>query len=429
MAPATIQPISETAAPAKFELRAPEIVLAVDHTASSAPSSSNGKLKTATPPRINPEGAQPIFFSGKDGSGLLAQILKMMQAVQEAEADITQGMAEIDRLMGCLSNEYLSVITTSGNAMIQKMEEARQAAEEAKSDSSASWACAICVGIFGAIATAATFGAAAGFFALGMAVMMALPSEDNPIDMGQSHLSSAMGGGTWADFGSKLVTIAAMACLVFAAGGGVGFFAEESSEEAADDAAEKGSSSFTKETIAKTTQSIAVDAGVQTTLMVNPLSDLFTEIAKSTGHENDLTGVMLQAVSSLLTAVLVFLAMRYGTPEMTEGMGMKALSKDTASTITKWSLRFAAAAAVMSNSFTIAAGVAKEAQADLMKAEAFFQRIYSTMQSLIKLLQSAMQQNEKQQQTITQSFQQIGGNFAHLADPFKFIADASQVLA
>jgi hypothetical protein len=274
-------------------------------------------------------------------------------------------------------------------------------------------------------------------FALAFAVVMALPPEDNPIEKGANALSNAMGGGTLGDIFGKLTMIAILVAGVCAGGAGVGMFAEEGAEMAADEAVEdgaeeavdQGKSSFTKQAVSSTTRSLMVDTGVQTTLMLNPLSDVFAAIAKATGHENDAIGTLLQVVAAIITVVLAVIAMKYGKPDMAEDSGLLGLSKQNATLISKWSARLAAAAAVASASFDIAAGVAKQNQATFLKEEAALNRIYTTIQALIKMLQSSIQQNSKQQQTTTETFQTIAGNFAHLADPFKFLAQTSEVLA
>ena len=108
---------------------------------------------------------------------------------------------------------------------------------------------------------------------------------------------------------------------------------------------------------------------------------------------------------------------------------MKGASEEAGASISKWSYRIAGLASIASSGFMIAAGKATLDQARLEREEASVQRIYTTLQALMKMLQSSIQQNGKQQQTTMESFQTINGNFADLAAPLKYLAKASEVLA
>lgn len=423
MAPATIQSNSGLSGVSKYSLSAPALVLAVDNTVvEPSSSSSRGQMKTAEPPRIDPQAAAVTFFNGQDPAAFMAEVLKMMQGIQQAMQAISEALAANSKYQEESGNEYIKVIIASGNSIIQKIDAQIKAAEEAKNDSVFSSIFGAIAGFFCVLATAVTLGATAGLCALVFAVFMALPSSDNPLDMASNALSKAMGGGALGDLFGKLTMIAILVVGAMAGGATIGTFAEEGAGEAAEDGAEEAESSFTKKTVAAVTKSIAGEVGVQSTMMLNPLSDA----AKAAGAKGGLA-TFLQVVATLLEVVIAAIAMKYSTSQMSGAI--KGISSEMATTIGKWSARLSALTGVTSSGFNIAAGVATQNRAELELEQADSEKIYTTIQSLIKMLQSSIQQNGKSQQATNQSFQEVAGNFADLAAPFRYLADASEVLA
>ena len=468
-----ITTVSEPVSAPKYELQAPAIVLAVDNSETAVPS-SKGKLKTSTPPRIQVAVKEEFkIYDGKDPAALMAQILKMMEAIQSVQQIITKCMADNSKCQQMSADEYLKVIIANGDEIIKKIRDQEEAAERARQASKNSWILGAVIGVFSVLAAVATLGIASPMLlpCIAMAVMMSLPPEDNPIDMGAKAIGDAMGGGTLGAIFGKVIMIAVIVAAIAAGGSGVGAFAQEGAEVGAQQgaktavkasldegielaemgasrglsqsAAEVGAnarsavseemenntvSSFTKENVAKISRNMMVDMGVQTTMVLNPFTDIFGEIAKATGHKDDGIGILLQVIGVVAMLITSVIALKYGKCDLPTS-GMKGASEEAGASISKWSYRIAGLASIASSGFMIAAGKATLDQARLEREEASVQRIYTTLQALMKMLQSSIQQNGKQQQTTMESFQTINGNFADLAAPLKYLAKASEVLA
>ena len=430
MALATIQSVS-TAESTDTTSRVVPIQPAAPSAAPSDQAKANGTFKTKTPPVINPEKAKPIVFSGKDAEAFLAALLAMIGAIQEVEGSITGSMLNNSKNQQGMANLFVTVMKNVSTTVLKKMDEAIQEAEEAKKDSHSSWILGIVVGCFCALAALVTFGATAALMGVIFTVMFALPDKDNPLKLGAQAISSSMGAPDWV---GDLIMIVIVVAAIVICGAGVGALAPEAAEagaqagangagEAAEEEAENdAASSFTKQAVAQTTRNVATDAFSQTFMMLNPIGEALKDVKGK-------YAILAQILGTILTVVIAMLAMKYGGSSEGANMGIKGLSQETAATIGKWCTRLAAAAAITEGGFNIAAGVAKDKQADALDGQAAAQRILSLVQGLLKMVESSIQQNNKQQQTVGQSFQEIGGNFADLASPFRYIAEASQVLA
>ncbi len=380
---------------------------------------------------LNPKGAsaeetaapKPVFYNGVDPDQFMAAMVKMMEAVQAAEAMITKVMAANSTLQKEMGDQFLQGIVAEGKAMIQKIEAEERAAEEAAKKSRIGGILGIVAAAVMAVATVFTCGLTAGLLAITMTVMMALPADKNPLQMGAKEFSHLTGS----DFAGQVIMIAIVAVAIGAAGNGASLFFEEGAADgAAGDAAANGSSQVTKQSVAATTRSLVSDSILQTSIILNPLGTGAAWLGKKSGSKQSWVTPLLEAVAMAVT-IIGGLLLTSGSANT--GTGIELCSKETTATIRSLCHNLTAALAISSGGFTIAAGVAEKNQADALEEQAGAQGSYTLFNGLMKNLQGNIQTDNKQQESTIREFQMIGKNFAHLADPYKYMANASGVLA
>jgi hypothetical protein len=389
----------------------------------------NSFFASSTPPVIDPHKPEPTVYSGADANEFLQKILELIQIVNDVEHEISEFQADSMKYQSGMSTDQAKALKIAGDQVVRLMEEAAKEAEAAKESDGSSLGLGIAIGVFSVLASFATFGIAAAIGAALITGIMLMPKQYNPLDMGAEQVSNLAGGGTWGDIIGQTVMIAALTACVLIGGAGIAAFAEEGAEEAAEEGAEEGGSSFTKQAVRGTAKNIAADAFVQSLSYFNPIGEMMNEAAKACGHDDDGIGTLFVVLGDIVTVVLALVAMKKGCDGAGGKLGAKIFSAETASMISRVSNAMVVLCGVLSGIFQIMTGEEYLKRAQTLEDEGRWQKIYTTLEQLSKMLQSAIQQNQKQSQAVNESFQTISGNFVHLADPFKFLADASHVLA